>query len=284
MNMFEEAIKNAIISYFDLIGISYDACDTSFDKIFEQYMNTLDKWISPQPRKVLISKELLAKINTFTDEQKQKVNYFKGLFESGKNINGHLSRLIYNSNKYDKLLMLWDIRHIHLNTLEAHTNHEMRLNRSDDLLFVRVTNDAVYFIDIEKHNKPHVFSMFTLLEIVQNNWEFLLTKYSNIIKTDFVITDDETLENCFKANLNYFIYKIKGCYYSVEAKIQSLSGTSLDNMLKYDELQKCLNKIYPKPPIYPKNVKCILHHKKDYFCDIAWMEGSNQKTISIKSK
>lgn len=58
MNMFEEAIKNAIISYFDLIGISYDASDTSFDKIFEQYMNTLDKWISPQPRKVLISKEL----------------------------------------------------------------------------------------------------------------------------------------------------------------------------------------------------------------------------------
>lgn len=284
MNMFEKAIKNAIISYFDSIGISYDTSDTSFDKIFEQYMNTIDKWIPPQPRKVLISKELLAKINAFTDEQKQIVNYFKGLFESGKDINGHLSRLIYNSDKYDKLLMLWDIRHIHLNIIEAHTNNEMRLNRSDNLLFVRVTEDTVYFIDIEKHDKAHVFSMFSLLKIVQNNWEFLLTKHSDIIKTDFEITNDEMLEKCFNANINCFIYKINESYYSVGAKAQTLAGTSLDNALKYGELQKCLNKIYPKPPIYPKDVECILHHKKDYFCDLTWMEGSAQKSFSIRSK
>ena len=92
------------------------------------------------------------------------------------------------------------------------------------------------------------------------------------------------LEKCFNANINCFIYKINESYYSVGAKAQTLAGTSLDNALKYGELQKCLNKIYPKPPIYPKDVECILHHKKDYFCDLTWMEGSAQKSFSIRSK
>lgn len=281
MNNFEQAIKKAIIEYFNQAEIKYSESD-SFNSIFHQYMSTLDKWVKPQKYIVHLSNQLQNRMSTDT-ELNEKILFFKNLFQNGQNINGHQSRKIYEAEYYDKLLMLWDIHHLHLNCTSANSDAEMRHNRSETLLFIMVRDNDAYFIDVESHNRAHVFSMFRLLEIIQDNWEFLLYKHTNINDISYV-ADDEALNKLFKANISYFIFKIKDGFYSVGTNAQTMAGTSLNNQLAYNQLQKCLRHIYPQPPIYPQDIKCILHHSKNYFCDLQWKEGNKERFHSIKSK
>lgn len=280
MNNFEQAIKQAIIEYFEQKDIGY--VDDSFNSIFHQYMNILDKYIQPKPYTVKISSQLQEKMKEST-ELSEKINYFKSLFQSGNDVHGHQSRHIYRAEFYDKLLMLWNIHHLHLNCTEANTDDEMRHNRSDTLLFVLVKDDKVYFIDIESHNKDHVFSMFRLLEIIQDNWEYLLFKQKDVVDISF-IADDSMLETLFKGNLNYYIFKIKDSFYSVGINTQTMAGTSINNQLAYGDLQAFLRRIYPEPPICPTNIKCVLHYSKSYFCDLEWNEGNRPKRYTIVLK
>lgn len=179
---------------------------------------------------------------------------------------------------------MWGIYHIHLSNIEADSYGAMKSNRADKLLFAVIKEDDVYFIDIEKHNKEYVFSMFNLLKIIKNNWEFLLYEHKDIVDTVNAVYDDKTLYELFKANINYFIYKIEGKFYSIGLNGLTGAGTSMTNQLKFMELQRCLNKIYPKPPIYATQIKCTLKYSTDYFCDLDWMEGNIPQHFAIRSK
>lgn len=125
--------------------------------------------------------------------------------------------------------------------------------------------------------------MFRLLEIIQDNWEFLLYKHEDTIDIEYV-ANDEDLYTLFKANINYYIYKIKNNSYSIGINAQTMAGTSMKNQLAYSNLQRCLQEIYPKPPIFPSDIKCFLHHSTNYFCNLQWREGKKEKSHAIKSK
>lgn len=154
----------------------------SNSKIILQYMNALQKTIRPKPRKVIYSKELREKIDTKyfgnenddyiienADEIIDLVKHFKQMFEEGKDINNHLSGEIFSSNRQDMLFNTWNIKHIHLNKVEAGSKSAMKRNRSEFLLFCVVKEEKVYFIDVRLHPDGNEFSSYSFLEILYNN-------------------------------------------------------------------------------------------------------------------
>jgi hypothetical protein len=71
----------------------------------------------------------------------------------------------------DRLLIHWGIHHLHLKSLATIKPNGL-VARADDLLFFRIHNKSVYFIDILAHDED-VFEQKKLLEIVDRNWPHL---------------------------------------------------------------------------------------------------------------
>src|SRR3712207_3077700 len=139
--------------------------------ILLEYYNYKEKRISSTPREVIISKELKQKIENknLTEEIIELINHFKILFEKGKDLNNHLSKQIFSGKRKDILYNQWNIKHIHLNKIEANTKNEMSNNRGDFLLFCIVLQDKILFLDVRQHPHKEEFTAFSFLEIAYNN-------------------------------------------------------------------------------------------------------------------
>lgn len=268
--MIENCIQEEICNFLNNKEITH--CCENYDDALNEYLNYLDRWIIAKKRKVILSKEI---------EEAQKTNesifYFIRLFEEGADVNGHLSRKIYDSDYYDKLLTHWCIHHIHLNTKEAHSNSEMKKNRSDMLLFFLVADDFVFFIDVERHDKECVFSMYKLLCIIKNNWPFLMQKIPVVsVPKENVITRDEDFQKLFKANINYFISFENDLY--MLSFGSTLAGTSLENRLLINNIKKKLWLIFKnqKNTISEMKVELLYPHREPLM-KISWIENGITK-------
>lgn len=247
-----------------------------FDEAMNEYLNYLDRWIVPKKRRVFLSDNIIeAKITN------KEIDYFIKLFENGEDINGHLSRKIYDSDFYDKLLTHWDIHHLHLNTVSACTNLEMKKNRSSILLFFIIRNDAVYFIDVEKHNKNCVFSMFRLLKIIKENWPFLMQKIPIVsIPEENIITRDEDFKRLFDSNVNYFV-SIDDDIYMMKFG-STLAGTSLENRLNINNLKNRLRTISKTIESDIKNIVVeLLYPNKNQIMKISWTQDGTTKEVLL---
>lgn len=285
MNVFEKVIVDAIHDYFVQNDMEIEM-KNDFKNVLSVYYHNITKKIDTKKRKVFISRELQSKIDNklIGQEYLLAIDKFKSKFESGLDINGNLSKQIYNGRYYDKLLICWQIHHLHLNTIEAQNKDEMSNNRSDMLLFCRVNRDSVYFIDAESHNKKNVFSMFNLLEIISNNWIGLIDKYEikDIIPGTMqpLIKDDETLHELWKSNINTG-YKINNKYYNFADKGLTTAGTSSIDTINTLKINRKIREIKVSPPVYARDIKFILDTNENQLGILSWYEGKNKKQIIL---
>lgn len=196
---FEKDLREQIIQLLSKGKIKFNEQDSTC-RLVISYLNVINRMINPIPRKVFLSDniEKIIKKNQLEKKYIDALLKFKFNFEKGIDMNGHLSANIYYSdmsikdkrspiykNSRDYLLDDWGIYHIHLNEKEAKTELEMRSdktnkekgNRSKYLLFIKISDNKIYFIDILNHNKENVFSHQELLETLDRNWHFILEKY-----------------------------------------------------------------------------------------------------------
>lgn len=163
-----------ILSVLDEHSISHDTInEDSKDFAGEAFLlwaNSIRKRVEICPRKVNISSELKEKMSRpdFATETKL-IEAFAAKMESGENINGHLSKLIYNADKWDYLLNQWNIRHLHLCEVPANNKSEMSKNRSALLLFFIVTKTDAYFLDVRPHPKGSGFTALDFLKLAEHN-------------------------------------------------------------------------------------------------------------------
>lgn len=270
MNVFENAIYESIKQYFLSNSIRYNETD-DFMLMVIKYLNSLEKHIKPVRRKVHISDNLVSNPD-FANE----IDTFKEKFENGEDMNGHLSRKIYNADFYDNLLNSWHIYHFHLSMITANTNAEMASNRSDTLLFAYVGENDVYFIDIAEHNRQHVFSMFSLLETGQRNWEqiFEPLELKDIISLNNVVTNDSELSILLKNHIN-LVYKINGKYYFTNLGVSTI-GSKTEHTRYFFQLSKTLSGLFPSIPEYPTNVVFTLSGGINPFGELEWNVGTHQ--------
>ena len=206
----EEAIKYDYDAEQELVDQTPEReVSVRFENRLLALLNYADRFVEPIPREVRYSGILSRKIHKLPPNIQNELSRFERLFIDGENVNNHLSKTIFNSNKTDYLFNLWRIKHFHMNIDVAFDEASMSTNRSEWLLFAIVNDDAVYFLDIERHPHGSDFVAFKFFNIVaENNWLPIIGYYelngvSKLsIDDEEILNTDDAIYTLIKGNIN----------------------------------------------------------------------------------
>lgn len=202
---FEEHLRNKINKLFPKIMLpeiskNIKDADSNIVKYFLALMNYNHNKVSLEKRTIYFSNKLLN--NPLYLKYKERIDLIDNFIKNGDNEinnpqNKFLSKrvefLFNNKEKYekdiflDKMLYEWDIRHFHI-------GNEIRI---DELLFVILDKKNAYFIDVKNHNS---FCDTDLLEIVADEWEFLLDYFKGITGSEL---SEQQIKNLRDQNVNF---------------------------------------------------------------------------------
>lgn len=134
----------------------------------EELKTKLNKQISKKNYKVFISDELM----NIQNPNKDIMLEIKKDFENGNInlLNKRLSKASIKEDENDLLLNNWGIYHLHLGKLD---NSDFSA-RTKLLLFIKIIDDNVYFLDIKEHGN---FSSIDFTKIMHNNWEDAIKEF-----------------------------------------------------------------------------------------------------------
>ena len=166
----QEFVTDVINRFFRKYNIKYGEHDNC-DLWLLHYFNFRLKFIEPIKRQVNISTELETKLK---DHPKKSI--FNAIVQralNGSDLNPFQSKGSFNSDRDDGLFNDWGIHHLHLNMNKINPIEYFN-KRSDELVFVRFTTDAAYFIDMHSHNEKNLWSKKDLISIIQNNWNEII--------------------------------------------------------------------------------------------------------------
>lgn len=250
---FKNDLREQMIQLLEEDGITFNKQESTY-RLLISYLNALNKTISIRKRKVFISDniERIIKDKVLNKKYINALLKFKEYFEDGKDMNGHLSTCIYcsdifNKKKYvsnkakDYLLDDWGIYHLHLRDKNAQNKEEMFSNRNDKekgnrseyLLFVKITDAGAYFIDILNHNEKYIFGKQELLETLDRNWHFLLEEYKlPELKSSSKSTNKEICKNRKSGSLS--LYEVNGNVYTCIGGGITSAGTNIKHTNEAD--------------------------------------------------
>lgn len=244
-------MRQKIINFLKSHNIRCDEGMTYTDSLIKLF-DLNGKWIPTKKRNVVYSEELKGKMaNNLSEDVVDLLYFFEKEFTDGKNINCHLSRNIFVSETYDRLLNHWNIHHLHLNKDEATSDSEMRSNRSDTYLLFLIDAENVYFLDCVPHLKGDEFADLSFIEIIFNNKWFVavpLIKLNNIVSLEVDIRNKEEIYTLWKNNVNIAAYRFGDEFYSIGQRISCLGNRLSDTLLKCD-LEKILFKLSQDPTL-----------------------------------
>ena len=159
-------IKEDFLNYFNIP----EYISLSRDELIVNYFNEMNKLIKQNTTTVKISDEI--KQNQYYIENIEIIEKIKKNFEEGDNLelNRRLSKKSIVAHDQDLLLNNWGIHHFHLGDNIQNNFYQ----RTNELLFVKIENDSVYFLEIKEHNN---FSSIDFLKIIHNNWSNIIENY-----------------------------------------------------------------------------------------------------------
>lgn len=147
------------------------ATDANGYSVYAQLAERRMREVPVVPYKVHISHELRA--NPLYPLVAKVLTEIKGKLERGRSIAMYLPD--YQGPKRpssrDPMLSHWDIRHLHLSPQVTKRVNGLVV-RSDFLLYFRIQNNEMYWIDIGRHKAPEEETWLRqeLLNIIQHNW------------------------------------------------------------------------------------------------------------------
>jgi hypothetical protein len=198
---------DVLISY----GVDYSKAKSDRE-IVEMFVNVQLKLIRPIPRKVLKSKTLLSR--SLSDDTNNVLTAIEKKFQEGEDVNPHLSKNVFKGKHIDYLFADWRIYHLHLNTV---ADGSYFVERSQDVLFLTIFKDVVYFIDVRPHGpngEKHVFAQKELLQIINDEWpQVLEPKLKGVIGLEREVNDPAEISALRKAGINT-LHGINGSFYA----------------------------------------------------------------------
>jgi len=223
---FKKDIESIAKAILDQNAIDHSA--VSGWEIVHMFLNFQLKLIKQIPRNVLKSKKI--QNSSYDDCIVKALVAIERKFLMGDDVNSHLSKRLLNGTYTDPLLADWGIYHLHLNTdIDERDNRFIR--RSKDVLFLKISGDTVYFIDIRPHGRggePNVFEQKTLLQMIVDEWPWVLEPYrlKGVMGLRDEINDAEGIRKMREGRVN-LLHKINdGVYASPGAGITT-AGTSV---------------------------------------------------------
>lgn len=157
--------------YNDKLGLGVFFCNL-------KYMD-----ITAKKRTVFFSKEF-----TCPPVFKKRVVEIQKRIEKGLSIKPFLSKGSSRIKNKDYLLYDWNIYHLHLGKLDM--KNSKFSSRTNELLFIYVTEESIYFIDILNHES---FTEKKLLSIIRSNWPFLLDEFliEGVLELSPMLSEDD---------------------------------------------------------------------------------------------
>jgi hypothetical protein len=157
---FAEDVRVHLLGVLTQAGILVPAAEQDdVERVCFAYFNVLGKLIEPRVRRVEYSRELRGR--PLAQELWDGVHLVEARSFAGESLETLLSERATRPHTHDWLRNDWGIHHIHLRPRRG----------QDELLYVLVQRDALYFIDVRGHG---AMADVDLLEIVLANWPALL--------------------------------------------------------------------------------------------------------------
>jgi hypothetical protein len=229
-------------------------------EVMMSYFNLKHKLISQQPREVLISEGLMQKAQTYQVER--IVNSIAQKFTAGGNLNPFLSKGVFRLNDHDYLLNDWAIHHLHLNDTK-HKPQDYFNQRSDLLLFVHLTADRAYFIDIRRHDENYVFAQRDLLRGIRDNWSDINRKF--LVRDEEMEVSPQFNEeeiHIMRKNGYMFFVQVDKHGYMPAGMGSACSGFSTKASMEMNEFHRHLYKYHSYAKEHKEELRLALAKKK----------------------
>ena len=193
-----------IRNYFQQEGVNFtdfgDAVRTA-----ALYCEVNTRRIAPRPRRVRLSNEIHGTLGRLAHEadpskaQKAQAAWrtvfrLRQKFSDGEDVTPYLSKGILNRpEEPDGLLWDYGLHHLHLNEGLEVSGY---IQRSDYLLFVVVTEDDAFFVDVRLHRDPKDLQWVRqdLPQMIHSNWPQLMEGLSVEGVTETTVSDKEKKE------------------------------------------------------------------------------------------
>lgn len=182
------------------IGFDSSAQNLLDDKVVQRYCTLCRRLITEKSRKVHKAEGFYC-----PPELEAGLKILEEKFSCGDNVNPYQSRGIQAlgnaSGRFnDGLLFDWGIHHFHLGVEPV---KDKFIQRTGDLLFAVVKEDAVYFISIAEHKTN--WTNKDLLEIVQENWPSLLEGWQidTPLSSECNLSEDIRVDTPLSSECNY---------------------------------------------------------------------------------
>lgn len=161
--------QNILINEINAIGLQYSD-DISKESLIIKYFTYLRKkgGHSPRRRRVHISNEFEC-----PQELLEGYTQLTNVMEQGRDIAPYLSKRVDNISHVDYMFNDWEVLHLHLGN-QFDTNNERFIARTGPLLFLHLTPDNAYFINIYNHGD---WTDRSILQIMYDNWPELIQPF-----------------------------------------------------------------------------------------------------------
>jgi len=187
----------------DLIEIAKDGLvemgiknSVSDEDVLYYYIDRMSRFIDHNVSYIIKhSNEFSNNFAILTKQQQSGIMEIERRLMNREPITDFLSKtLFWDVHKnIDTLLKNWNIHHAHLSD-----EKDTRSGRSSHLLFFIQEQETIYFIDILKHPEKNNFFKRELLEVVYNNWPYLVRKIPGATKVLKPLNDREIHEESSK--------------------------------------------------------------------------------------
>lgn len=177
-NFFED-LRRLLCELMTERGWNLPDRNTDLQEVCLAYLEGVHRQIQPMPRRVYWSTVLEAKRAVFSADVLLGLQTIEAEVLAGDDLGARLSKATKfpaDREKLDMLLSDWGFYHLHVGSRVPGREFT---ERSALVLFVRVTADAMYFVDVMLHGSHAPVAPWylgKLNEIVLQNWSHLLIK------------------------------------------------------------------------------------------------------------
>jgi hypothetical protein len=200
--------------------------DTKQDRVSIMFFNVLRRRIAKRPREVFKAAEF-----SCPDRLAPGLARFVEEAQRGSDLMPRQGKELLDADSDDGLLNHWDVHHFHLG-IERDPNAPRFVRRTDYLLYARVTDDAVYMLDVAKHG---AWFEQRFVEIMHRNWPASLERYRLLGVTGPVRRiSDKDVASLRPAGVDVMTQVSDGTVYAIIGGGIATSGTNIQVVRQSD--------------------------------------------------
>lgn len=220
---------------------------------FHQYMNLLNREVTPLPREVHFSRKLEC-----PDDLRVGFNSLVRALIFGHNVNAYLSSNLKRAGYNDGFLNDFGLHHFHLGTgICSEGKSKGFINRTGPILIAYVTESSAYLIGIYEHSSPYLWTDQAVIEVIHNEWPYALSNF----KINGIPTSQEPITPVDRKVLrskscNSFIEMSDGTIYAPIGGGITAASTNTNLMIDYDHFFMELKIILKELCLYINRTNC----------------------------